>query len=331
MKKSRMREHGFVAMSTFLIALVSACTSLPSREDHLQEMGAKETPSQLTSEKKGHDGPLQFVRGHGTIKTTKQDCEVRGGRYFAGILPKDMVNCFLPPGTITLGPRSIYVYRGQILGSVYDYLYRTAIEDPGYGLYSYVLLPVHSPRAERFFTELFKTTSFVELSEITFGNLNIIYLPTRTGKLSSLIPKISDGSPPPVYLFATEFYDYALAQRLLAQICTSPSEEIQDACGTDLSRGPYLFTFTRPASGLSPVPPPYLFVDMSSVHARAFGEFIAAYKEQVKRTDYSDRERIDNLRLRILSIILSAADWVGPIKGAIANAVHIVKEDRTGN
>lgn len=188
---------------------------------------------------------------------------------------------------------------------------------------------MHSPRAERFLRDLFKTTSFVELSEITFGNLNIIYLPTRADKLSSLIPKISDGSPPPVHLFAMQLYDYALAQRLLAQICISPSEEIHDVCGTDLSRGPYLFTFTRPPSGLSTVPSPYLFVDLSSVHEGAFGEFIAAYKEQVKRTDYNDLERIDNLRLRILSIILTAADWLGPIKGAIADTVHMVKEDST--
>lgn len=332
MNESRMREHGFVGMSTFLLALFCACTSPCSREDSLPERGVEETPSQLISEKKlsGHNAPLH--RGHGFIKTTSEDCEIRGGEYIGhkDILPQDVVDCVLPPQIRRLRRGMSYLAARQILGSVYDYLYRTTMEKPGYGLYSYVLIPVHSLRAGRFFRDLFKTTSFVELSEITFGNLNLIYLPTRADKLSSLIPKISDGSPPPAYLFAAEFYNYALAQRLLAQICTSPSEEIQDACGTDLSRGPYLFTFTRPASGLSPVPPPYLFVDLSSVHARAFGEFIAAYKEQVKRTDYSDRERIDNLRLRILSIILSAADWVGPIKGAIANAVHMVKEDGTG-
>lgn len=97
-------------------------------------------------------------------------------------------------------------------------------------------------------------------------------------------------------------------------------------CKTDLSRGPYLFTFPEPASALSPVPPPYLFVDLSSVHERAFGEYIAAYKEQVKRTDYNDRERIDSFRLRLLSIILTSADWIGPIRGALADTVHFVEQ-----
>jgi hypothetical protein len=98
-----------------------------------------------------------------------------------------------------------------------------------------------------------------------------------------------------------------------------------------LSRGPYVFTYRHPASTLSPVPPPYLFLDLSSVHERAFGEFIAAYQAQVKRTDYTDLERIDNLRLHLLSIVLTAADWIDPIKGAIANILHVAeKEDGPG-
>jgi len=218
---------------------------------------------------------------------------------------------------------SIDANREHILGSVYDYLYRPATEKPSYGLYSYVLLPIFSARSERFLEELFKTTSFVSLSEITVANLNIIYLPTREEKLTSLIPKIIDGSAPPVHLFAKLFYDYPFAKKLLAQICESPSKVVYDVCSSDLSRGPYLFTFVRPSSTLNPVPPPYLFVDLSSVHQRAFGEFVAAYKEQVKRSEYSDLERVKNLRLRILSIILTASDWISPVEGAIAEVVQI--------
>jgi hypothetical protein len=94
-------------------------------------------------------------------------------------------------------------------------------------------------------------------------------------------------------------------------------------CAGDLSRGPYLFTYARPLSNLSPVPPPYLFVDLSPVHERAFSEFIAAYKAQVKRTDYTDQERIETFRLRLLSIVLTAADWVGPAGTAVADILHM--------
>jgi hypothetical protein len=210
------------------------------------------------------------------------DCAVLGGVYFKfkDIQPDDMVTCFLFAQGTRRATRELHAGL-QILGSVYDYYYKTAIEQPGYGLYSYVLLTVYSQRAEYFLNEVFKTTSFVELHEfIFFKNLNIIYLPTMADKILSLMPMIADGSSPPVHLFAKQFYDFGFAQKMLAQICISPSKEIQEVCGTDLSRGPYLFTFTRPASGLSPVSPPFLFVDLSNVHERAFGEFIALIKNR---------------------------------------------------
>jgi hypothetical protein len=212
-----------------------------------------------------------------------------------------------------------------ILASVYDYLYKAGTERPSYGLYSYVLFPGHSPRAEHFLEGLFKTTSYVAVSLIDLENLNVIYLPTRADQLRSLQLKLTEGSAPSAGLFATQFYDYNFAQKLLAQICAVPADEIHDLCATDLSHGPYVFTYVRPASTLSPVPPPYLFLDLSNVHIRAFGEFIAAYKAQVKRIDYSDRERIDTLRLRVLNIVLTAADWIAPTKSAIADILHLAR------
>jgi hypothetical protein len=228
-----------------------------------------------------------------------------------------------PSLVVPTGPINSAPPERSMLGSVFDYLYRAGTEKPQYGLYSYVLFPIYKQRVKHFLQELFKTTSFVELINISFENLNIIYLPTRADRQSSLIPIVADGSAPSVIPFALQFYDYALAQKILAQICTAPTEAIRTVCGTDLTRGPYLFTFRYPASALSPVPPPYLFVDLSNVHERAFGEFITAYKEQVKRTDYTDLERIDNLRLSLLNIVLTSADWIGPIKGTIENILHL--------
>jgi hypothetical protein len=216
----------------------------------------------------------------------------------------------------------------SIAASVYSYLYAAGSEQPDYGLYSYVLFPSYSRRAETFLANLFKTTGAVDASGIDPQHLNIIYIPTRSEKRALLLPQIADGRPPPVTPFASEFYDFAQARRLLAQICTAPSDAIRYVCRTDLSRGPYLFTFSRPASNLARVPPPYLFVDLSSVHERAFAEFVTAYKEQVKRADYSDAERIDNLRLTVLNVILTAADWIGPVKGAIADTVYMAEAGR---
>lgn len=296
-----------IVTGVFLITFVTACLSESSLQTPLQEA----IPSKPA---------LRYVTSHKFVKTTMEWCETHRGKYttHTGILPQDMVDCLLPG---TRGDND------KILGNAYDYLYRTTVEKPGYGLYSYVLLPANSSRGKRFLEELFKTTSFVDLIKINIENLNLIYLPTKTASLASLIPVITDGSAPPVDLFAEKFYDYALAQRLLAQICMSPSAVIKAVCETDLSRGPYLFTYTQPASGLSPAPPPYLFVDLSSVHEKAFGELIIAYKEQVKRSNYSDLVRINNFKQRILSIVLTAADTLGPITDVIKNAVLLVKGD----
>ena len=211
--------------------------------------------------------------------------------------------------------------------TVYGFLHGSGAEEPNYGLYSYALFPVHSLRAEHFLKELFKSTGAASESVIDRAHLNLIYLPTKVDQLVILWRYTSRGLAPPVASFANRVYDYALASGLLAQICVEPAERLRELCAGDLSRGPYLFSYARPASTLFPIPPPYLFVDLSDVHERAFGEFISAYKAQVKRTDITDLKRIETMRLRLLSIVLTAADWVNPIKTAVAEIVHIVKDE----
>ncbi|MDQ6868017.1 MAG: hypothetical protein M3178_06295 [Pseudomonadota bacterium] len=119
------------------------------------------------------------------------------------------------------------------------------------------------------------------------------------------------------------FYDYKMSRELLDHLCDPPAEEIRAVCEGDLSRGPYIFTYAKPASKLAPVPPPFLFVDLSPVHERAFPEFISAFIAQVKREDISDFAKIDTLRLRVLSIVLTAADFVAPVQKATEDIVHI--------
>jgi hypothetical protein len=210
--------------------------------------------------------------------------------------------------------------------SVYGFLHDRGAEEPNYGLYSYALFPVHSLRAEHFLEELFKSTGAAGESVIDRSHLNLIYLPTKVDQLINLRKFTSRGLVPPVALFANQVYNYALASAILVQVCAEPNERVRELCEGDLSRGPYLFSYAHPASTLLPMPPPYLFVDLSDVHELAFGEFISAYKAQVKRTDIADLERIETLRLRLLSIVLTARDWVNPIKKAVGDIVHIVKD-----
>jgi len=47
----------------------------------------------------------------------------------------------------------------------------------------------------------------------------------------------------------------------------------------------------------------------------------------LKRDDISDQARIRTLRLMILDIALTAADWVNPVEKAIADIVHSPSAD----
>jgi hypothetical protein len=122
--------------------------------------------------------------------------------------------------------------------------------------------------------------------------------------------------------YAKIFYDYKMSRALLDHLCDSPAKEINALCEGDLSRGPFIFAYAKPASNVTPVPPPFLFMDLSDVHERAFPEIIAAFKAQVKRENISDRAKIDTLRLKVLSIALTAADWLVPVRKAVADIVY---------
>lgn len=122
--------------------------------------------------------------------------------------------------------------------------------------------------------------------------------------------------------YAKHFYDYTMSRALLDHLCVSPAEEIKAACESDLSRGPYIFAYAKPASKVTPVPPPFLFMDLSDVHERAFPEFIAGFRAEVKREDITDGAKIKTLRLKVLNIVLTTADWLVPVRKAVADIVY---------
>ena len=270
-------------------------------------------------------GSLQFVTGATFRKTTVEDCQIRGGEYVAGpgLEPKDLVDCSLPRKVKGLGVPA--AERGEVLASVYDYLYRPSIERPGYALYSYLLLPGQSSRGESLLREIFSTSSFVGLEGIRADQLNIVYLPTRAAEIQRLLPVVSAGAAPSAAEFSRKFYDYALARAVLTRICAAATEKTQSVCEGDLSLGPYIFTFLQPVTVVERVPAPFLLLDLSNVHERAFGEFVSAYKEQVRQPQFSDRHRIDTFRLRLLSVVLTSADWVKPLIGDTASAATVIE------
>ncbi len=222
--------------------------------------------------------------------------------------------------------------RPRILESGYDVLSELGSEDSGYGLYSYAILPSDTPRSKTFLTELFKEIPSLDQTAAPRQQLNIIYVLLQKDRRPDFatLTQASDTSSENLGAeFSKSLYDYRMAHALLDHICNPPAETVRRLCHGDLSRGPYIFTYASPASNMNSVPPPFLFVDLSNVHELAFGEFIAAFRSQVKREDITDQARIRTLRLRMLSIVLTAADWVNPVETALANIVHSATDDDT--
>jgi hypothetical protein len=274
---------------------------------------------------------LNFRKGTEFRKTTLQECTRQGGEFVGapGLKPEDLVDCLLPHKVRGLGapagaPGAAAAPR-EVLASVYDYLYRPSIERPGYALYSYLLLPNETARGERLLQEVFSTTSFVGLDGVRLDRLNVIYIPTRADQVQRLLPAVAAGDAPPAAGFSRRSYDYTLARTLLARICATVTEKTRSACAGDRSPGPYIFTFLQPVTGLAEVPAPFLLLDLGNVHERAFGEFVAAYKEQVRQPQFSDRQRIDTFRLRILSVVLTSADWLKPLVGQDTGVATLVE------
>ncbi|PPD22479.1 MAG: hypothetical protein CTY30_03380 [Methylocystis sp.] len=220
------------------------------------------------------------------------------------------------------------VTRPSILGTAYDYLYAPGAETAGYGLYSYVILPRPNDRAVAFLRELIGR--FPAASDVASPKerINILYIPTKAGaRGQGAFP--ADVEQSVVKTFLTKNYDFAMARRLLFHLCDKPAPAVAQLCENDLSGGPYLLTYATKISELSPLPPPFLFVDLTNVRPRAFPLFVAAYAAQVKRPDFSDGARLADLNLHVANILLTAADWVQPVSAAVADIAHFAEAKKS--
>ena len=212
-----------------------------------------------------------------------------------------------------------------ILNTGYSQLPELGKEEAGYGLYSYAVLTSDSDRSAVFLKEILQSIAAIEDTPGQRSQLNIFYIPIKKDKVNEFVESVKTLEKKPEDLgikYSGSYYDYRTSRAILNHICVSPAAAIREVCLGDMSRGPYIFTYAAPASSLEPVPPPFLFVDLSDVDKRAYGEFVLAFRAQVKRQDISDGAKINTLRLRVLSIVLKAGDFIGPVGKSIADYIH---------
>jgi hypothetical protein len=232
-----------------------------------------------------------------------------------------------PPGGAKIAATSP---RLRIADTGYGQLTELGGEVPGFGLYSYVILPLPSSRATRMLTEIFRDVAPVNELPAEPPRLNILYVPLlkdNAANFADLRRRLGRSPDKMAAEYTDTYYDYRTARALLDAVCNPPADSIRELCAGNLTRGPYLFTYAAPASKMSSVPPPFLFVDLSDVHEDAFRELLAAFNEQVKREDITDKARIETLRLKVLQYLLRAGDLVGPMKDAVNGFVHAASAD----
>ncbi len=217
-----------------------------------------------------------------------------------------------------------------LLGTGYDQLRGLGREAAGYGLYSYGVLAAPSPRSAALLSELFKSIPSIGA---TRAQLNIFYIPTKKEKVADFATLVEASRNDQTKLaarYSDALYDYQMARAILGHLCNPPAKPMATLCKGPMSGGPYILANSRPASILEPVPPPFLFVDLSDINPHAYAEFISAFRGVVKREDATDDAKLYSLRLKLLNLGLTVADWSPNVKKSIVDIVHAFESSPDG-
>jgi len=210
-------------------------------------------------------------------------------------------------------------------GTGYDQLRGLGREAAGYGLYSYGVLTAASPRSAAFLGEIFKSMPPIGGTGAARAQLNIFYIPTKNGTvldLAALAEASRNGQTKVAVRYSEAMYDYKTARAILNHLCNPPAKAMTSLCKGPMTGGPYILANARPASSLEPVPPPFLFVDLSDINPSAYPEFISAFRAVVKQEDVTDDAKLHSLQLKVLNLSLTAADWTPRVKKSIVDILH---------
>jgi hypothetical protein len=213
----------------------------------------------------------------------------------------------------------------EIRDTVFEFLDKDKPEDKNFGLFTYVLFVAPNVRNAAFFEALAESTPIGgRYKAQTKPYLHIFYVPVHNRIQAT---NYIENQPPDSPALGSirghhSYYDFPFSSDLRVRYCASPTNLNTARCPRS-GQGPYLLTTTQPLSRLDTVPSPTLLLDLSNVHEKAFGEFIRGIKEQVMSPDFTDRRKVETLRLRLLSVILTAADVVVPIKKGVESILHL--------
>jgi hypothetical protein len=216
----------------------------------------------------------------GAVRPVPQSPSTTGQAPSSDPIRNDSTTVGSPEGSSTISAEA-RLRRGRILETGYARLSEVGEEKLGYGLYSYVLITSYSNKSVALLDEIFKAIPNVKDTGALPNQINILYVPfLKEQENEFVVAAKSIGTLGAKY--AQSFYNFQMARTILDHLCNRPADVLSRLCGGDLSRGPFIFTYEKPASTFEPVEAPYLFVDLRDVHERAFAEFVSFINSRSK-------------------------------------------------
>jgi hypothetical protein len=223
----------------------------------------------------------------------------------SGFVPAKLHDVSLAVGQVTtvdvnlgVGAAAIEVEQSRITGR--QFLVGEAHEEPGYGLYSYVLLgsPPTDATRERVIALMREYLAFpdtVQLKKsVPKGQLNVTYLP--------LARKPSIVEPNSIL----KAYNYARAQALLAKVPMGPHVD-----------GPYIISSQFPLTDSEMLSGYYLYQDLSPIPSTIIVLWVREFMKQSAKKDFWRKRDGPQAALKLRTAIATLAIGVDPARKSV--------------
>lgn len=176
--------------------------------------------------------------------------------------------------------------------SARDFLIRGKSEEPGFGLYSYILIPSRSTDADTqrdiavigSFLKALDAVSDVEAFTAK-SKINVTYLVVKSGPAATAEAVLAD-------------YDVPRCKHIL---------ELFAADHADVSEGPYIVSTLAPLGDASQLPAHYLWQDLSSVQPDVAAAWEKEFEKQAGQPEFWQASTRDAALLKLRNFISTAA------------------------
>lgn len=185
-----------------------------------------------------------------------------------------------------------------------DFLQQGAHEEPGFGLYSYILFGSRPPdrQSDQYQRYLKAAEAYLVIDTVGEAeayarrdDINVTYLPVR--------------QTPATATAAVEAYDYARARHLLA------------LAGALSSQGPVIVSTRMPLGDAAALPAERLYQDLSTVPPEVVKLWVRHFIAQAARERFWERQTRDEFLLGLRTFVARGGEQVNQLNSAVASLV----------